>query len=239
MLKAKWVILVVLVFVGCQSNDILPKTSSLEYYPIRVGAYWEYEVVETTISQVEGQISTIYELRVNVSDSAIANNETTYILQRWRRDPGTTPWTALDTWSIRLASFQMVQQEGNVPYVKLQFPMSEGKAWNGNALNNLGGSDSCEDGTVNCDLYVVNSLAKPFELPGGLSYDNSVSILENNEDDPIVMKDVRLSVYAITIGLVYREVSHLEYCTIGDCIGQKIVENGFLQKQTLTANGGL
>lgn len=52
------------------------------------------------------------------------------------------------------------------------------------------------------------------------------------------MKDVRNSVYALAIGLVYHEETS-EYCTIGDCIGEQVVENGRIYKQTLTGHGDL
>ena len=53
------------------------------------------------------------------------------------------------------------------------------------------------------------------------------------------MQDVRKAVYVKEIGLVYRELSVLEYCTIGNCIGYQIVENGTIRKQTLSKHGGL
>ena len=81
-------------------------------------------------------------------------------------------------------------------------------------------------------------LAKRFE-GSGISFDDSVTILENNDIDPIVKHDVRKSAYAKSIGLVYREITILEYCTVGDCIGKQIVENGTILKQTLNEYGGL
>lgn len=239
MLRATRVILLFFLLFGCQSRDILPKRTGEEYVPIRVGAYWEYAVAETTISPVGGQVNVFSELRFDVVDSLINAGELTYILQQKTRLTGATDWTVGETWSVRISEFQLVQQEGNVPYVKMLFPLSEGKSWNGNALNNLGGTDACADGTFACDNYIVTDLNKPFEIPGTLSYDDSVTILENNEDDPIVMKDVRKSVYARDIGVVYREETHLEYCTVGTCIGEQVVENGRIYKQTLTAHGNL
>ena len=62
---------------------------------------------------------------------------------------------------------------------------------------------------------------------------------QDNENDPIVKQDVRKSIYAKSIGLVYREITILEYCTVGNCIGKQIVENGVILKQTLNNYGGL
>ena len=235
-LKKLAILLVVLI--GCQSQEFVPKTSKGTYYPLIVGTYWEYDVVETTISQVNGQMNSIYELRMEVTDSAISAGETTYILKRYTRSDAALPWDAQETWSVRLSEFQLVQQEGNIPFIKLKSPLSDGKSWNGNELNNLGGKDSCGGGTNNCDVYTVTDLTKAFEISGN-TYSNSVNIIESNEDDPIIGKDVRKSVYAESVGLVYRELTQLIYCTVGDCIGEQVVENGILFKQTLKAYGTL
>ena len=44
-------------------------------------------------------------------------------------------------------------------------------------------------------------------------------------------------IYARHIGLVYKEATVLEYCTVGDCIGKQQIEKGYTLKQTLTAYG--
>ncbi len=230
-------ILLFLLFLGCQSREILPKRTGQEYAPVRVGAFWEYAVTETIISAVNGQTNTLYDLRLDIKDSVIAAGETTYLVERRTRAQGTLDWQAAETWSARINLFQFIQQEGNVPYIKLQFPLSEGKTWNGNAMNAQGGTDPCADGTYACDTYRVTGLQQPFELPGAWLYDDTVTVVENEEDDPIVSKDIRQAVYAKDIGMVYREETHLEYCTVGTCIGQQVVENGTILKLVLTTFG--
>jgi len=236
-LRVPAVIILIAWLAGCQSPEVTPKRTGHEFVPARVGAFWEYAVTETTISQVNGQTNVLSELRLDVTDSIVAMGQTTYILQRRTRLQGETVWNAAETWSMRLDGFQCVIQQGNIPFVKLRFPLSEGKAWNGNALNAIGGTDQCSDGSFMCDNYQATNLAQPFELPGVLLYNDTVTIVENNEDDPIVMKDFRQAIHAKDVGLVYREDIHLEYCTVGPCIGQQVVENGTIVRQTLTAYG--
>jgi hypothetical protein len=236
-LRALVVSLLVILVQSCQSPEVFPKRTGHEFVPISVGAYWEYAITETTISAVNGQTNELSELRVEVIDSVNFSGQVTYILQRSTRPQGAASWSAAETWSARLETFQYVQQEGNVPFIKLQFPLSEGKSWDGNALNTLGGTDACPNGTFLCDNYTVSNLNQSFELPGVFLYDNTVTIVENDDDDPIVMKDLRQTVYAKDVGLVYREELHLEYCTVGSCIGQQVVENGFISRQTLTSYG--
>jgi len=235
-LKA-YLLLFLCILLGCQSHELAPKGTGHEYVPIAVGSYWEYSYTETTISPVSGQVNTISDLKLEVMDAITSGDETTYVIRRYSRPQGTTDYAPIETWSVRSNEFQWIQQEGNIPFIKLQFPLVDGKLWNANALNNLGGTETCGNGSYTCDNYAVEDLEKSFEIPGVLSYDNTVTVVENDEDDPIVSKDLRKSVYAKSIGLVYREVTHLEYCTIGNCIGQQVVENGLIIRQTLKSYG--
>lgn len=237
-MRPKQTFFLFLLLAACQSRDVSPKISASEYYPLKTGTYWLYDVTETTITQLGGQSSVSYELKVQISEAVVLTLPETYILQRFKRTDSNSPWVEQTTWFARQDDFQVVQQEGNTPFIKLSSPLSEGKSWNGNALNNLGGTDKCEDGTFNCDNYVSINLRKRFEF-ANLFFDDTVTIQENNENDPIVEKDVRTAVYARTIGLVYRETTHLQYCTQGDCIGKQIVENGSIVKQTLKDHGSL
>ena len=230
--------LFLLLLLACQSRDIQPKGTGTQYFPLKVGAFWIYAVVETTITQLGGQTNTMYELKLQLTDSATTSGAITYVMQRFKRTDASQSWSSIGTWSARKEPFQAIVQEGNIPYVKIAFPLTEGKTWDGNALNNLGGTDRCPNGTFRCDNYQSIDLAKRFE-GSGVSYDDSVTILENNDNDPIVKQDVRKSTYAKSIGLVYREITILEYCTIGNCIGKQIVENGTILKQTLNNYGGL
>ncbi|HRI78508.1 MAG TPA: hypothetical protein PLR06_03150 [Cyclobacteriaceae bacterium] len=214
-----------------------PKGTGTEYYPLKLGIFWTYKVIETHITQVGGQTNSQYEMKIQVADSFPSEGQIFYRLLRYTRQNATEAWSSLDTWSSRKDQFQAILQEGNIPYIKLAFPLVEGKTWNANALNTLGGKDKCADGSVGCENYAVNNLAKSFQ-DTGISYEDSVTIIENNEDDPIVGKDVRKSVYARSIGLIYREITTLEYCTIGNCIGKQIVETGVIMKQTLIDHGG-
>lgn len=222
---------------ACESHEAVPTRTGAEFVPVHVGEYWEYAVTETIISQVNGETNTSSELRVVVLDSVINGQEVTYILGRWTRDQGATDWVPAETWSVRLSDFRFIVQQGNVPFVKLALPLSEGKTWDGNMLNSLGGPDECQSGVTGCDNYTALNVRMPFEIPGTISYDDTVTIVESDEDDPIIGKDSHKVVYARDIGLVYEDVTHFEYCTIGSCIGQQVVENGYIRKQQLSAHG--
>lgn len=225
----------VLVLTGCQPGDVVPKKSDAAFYPLQKGHFWTYNVVETTISQVDGQTNQLYQLKVLVTDSITSVTPVAYVLSLYRKS-GAGDWQPTGTWTARKEAFSVIVQEGNTPYIKLALPLNEGKYWDGNALNNNGGTDACADGTNHCDNYVSTQVGKPYD-GDGFSLSDAVIIQENNDDDPIVGKDIRTSVYGRSVGLVYREITSLSYCTVGSCIGQKIVENGYIYTQTMTSYG--
>ncbi|NOT76239.1 MAG: hypothetical protein HOP08_15025 [Cyclobacteriaceae bacterium] len=227
-----------LLLLGCESRSVQPKDSGSQYFPLKVGAFWTYDVLQTTITQLGGQTTSSFELKIQITDSISANGRVDYILERSQRSDATQTWTSITSWSARKTDFEAIVQEGNISYLRIAFPISEGKSWNGNTFNTLGGNDRCTDGSLQCDNYVASDLMKRFESTG-IAFENTVTVFENNENDPIVRQDVRRSVYAKSVGLVYREATVLEYCTVGNCIGKQIVENGSVLKQTIKEYGGL
>jgi hypothetical protein len=237
LLKLPGVIFLSVLLAACQSREVQPKLTGKEYAPLAIGAYWEYSVTTTTISPVEGQINTLAEVKLEVTGLLTQNGVEKYVLHRYTRPQGSSTYFSDETWSVEVDDFRYLQQEGNVPFLRLQFPISEGKTWNGNAYNTQAGTDDCGDGNFNCDMYQSTGVGKPFELPGVFTYDDTITVIENDEEDPIVGKDTRKSVYARNIGLVYKETTYLEYCTVGACIGQQVVENGFIERQTLLQYG--
>ena len=119
-----------LLLLGCQSRDIKPKGTGTEYYPLKSGIFWVYDVTETHITQLGGQTNAVYELKILVTDSIPTNGQIVYRLQRYTRPDAMQAWSSLDTWSSHKDHFQAVLQEGNISYVKLAFPLVESKTWN-------------------------------------------------------------------------------------------------------------
>ncbi len=222
----------------CQSREVSPAINGAEYFPLSTGTYWVYDVTETNISQVNGQTNDLYQLMLSINDTVHTSGEVLFKVVRSRRPDASAGWSVVDTWSFRKNEFRAVVQEGNIPYVVMTYPLSEGKTWDGNALNNLGGNDKCNDGASHCDNYSSIQLMKRFD-GAGIAYDDTVTIVESNEDDKIIGKDTRKSVYGRNVGLVYYEEIVLLYCNQPGCLGKQIVDSGHILKQTITSYGSL
>lgn len=223
---------------SCASDEELILKKDSDFFPISVGSFFIYDVNETSYTALGEKEDFMYQLKLVVADSFqnIAGG-TSYVIQRSKKGDNSSTFDYLDTWSARIEASEVVIAEGTTSFVRLSFPLVTGKQWNGNALNSLGGEETCVDNIENtCDLYEIGSLGTPYEFNGEM-LNETLEVVQNNNVDLIVKQDVRKEIYARHIGLVYKENTLLEYCTVGSCIGQQQIEKGLVYTQALVSYG--
>jgi len=208
-----------------------------DYFPLKTGLFFLYDVEETSITQNVETKST-YELRVTFSDSVIsADGSVLYILARAKRSNANAPWQPLQTWSGRRWVNKLVINEGTVPFVALTYPFTVNQSWDGNELNTLGGRETCGEQNRACDIFNISSLQQPFTL-NGQEFDTGLEVVENDDPDPLTINDVRKVVYGKEIGLVSIDRKVLNYCTTPpSCFGTQFVTSGYRYLQTLKSYG--
>lgn len=218
------------VLVSC-ADDPDPVDWGYQYQPLGVGLQWTYEVTETMINQ---QVETTrnYELKITITDSALTGENRYYVLSRETRLNETEEWQPLDTWSITVSTNQLIQNESNINFVKLRFPLGPAANWDGNQYNNLPDNGNLFNGTGS-ELYRVTHFEKPLTLSTGLTLEKTITVVQNDFTDPIVGQDQRHEVYGADVGLVEKKISQLEYCTTPNCLGQQQVATGYVYSQTL------
>ncbi len=231
--------LVLAIFAALLSScsDSATEIASEEYFPLRVGYQWIYDVEEiTTLRNLcadDGVTTTTYELKVEIISSAVnAEGGTTYTFQRSKRS-GSAPWTPLATWTAQRKGTQLVANEANIVFVKLVFPVSDGLSWNGNQYNT-----QLQLNKVNVDTYAMASVHQPYAVSANLSFPKTVTVIQNAEENNITRRDSRKEVYALGVGLAFKESIELEYFIDSNppnnvCLAQKRVKKGSTWKQTL------
>jgi hypothetical protein len=214
-------------FAGCDQEDSLKLDSGAAYFPLKKGVYQVYGVNEVHYSATAQPEEFVYELRSEVIDSFPSTaGDYTYVIERSTRLSAAQPWQVAETWSARKDKSQVVVSEGNTSFVKISFPVRAETRWNGNALNTLGE-----------DVYEVKRPAQPWEL-GGLTFGKTVTIEQESNADKIVYNDQRVEVYASNVGLIYKEITQLNYCTDDHCLGQQRIDEGFEMKMAIKEYGG-
>jgi hypothetical protein len=226
-------------FFSCGTNQ--PRPSNDLYFPLSLGVYWIYDVEETSTLRLtcteNGETIAKYELKVEVTDS-FPNTEFeggyAYVLSRSKRANANEPWQPIATWTSKRVASQVINNEGNVSYLKLVFPVYENQVWNGNLFNN----EPQLNGRVE-DEYKVTQVARPYTLGSGRSFDRTVTVVQNEEQKNILYRDSRIEVYAWNVGLVYKESYLLKYFADSQlpCYAQNRTQQGIIWKQSLNEVG--
>jgi hypothetical protein len=219
---SKYLAGLVLLAFACGKDEFVPADRGLNYFPIRVGSTWIYDVNETVYSEVSAPKESTYRLRLLVSDSIVNSaGSITYVVNRTRQTIGESTWSAVDTWSVRKDDREVIVTEGNISFKKLMFPTRNGLAWNGNEYNTLGE-----------DEYSMGEYDGDHDL-GGMTFENVIQVEQESNEDFIVFLDEREELYAKEIGLVRQSVTQLNYCTTENCIGQQKIKSGKTYLQVL------
>lgn len=219
-------LLVLTLAAACDTEDRTPTDIGKDYLPSAVGTYQIYTVDETRYSAITGMTQRHYQLMTEVVDS-FPNTEgnITYVIYRSQRNTDSDPWAYLDTWSMRISDAEAVVNEENIAYVKLVFPTSDGRTWDGNKFN-----------TSDKDTYDMSLVGRPYQV-GDQSFDKTLVINQEDNQDFIVYQDKRSEVFARGIGLIYKETTQLKYCTDPACLNQQKVETGLIWKQSIVSYG--
>lgn len=216
-----------LLLIGCQTTTLDPADVRLgfNYFPLETGQYRLYDV-EDIRYKITGEIDTVrLQMKEVVADSFLLNNTYSYVLERFSRKTSSNTWQLDSVWSVRKNARNVIVTESNVPYVKLVFPVQEGKVWNGNAYNTNGD-----------EMYKMSNIDEQFSA-GETSYENTLTVTHFDNNDIIISLDRRMEVFGRDIGLVYKETLQLEYCTEVNCIGEGIIEIGKKYRQRLVDYG--
>lgn len=224
---------------GCGPDGEKPQ-SDAAFFPLQVGDFKIYHVNETQITAYNIETDFEYELKTMVTDSfQNANGGYSYIMNRLKRDNDTQPWQALDTWTIRADTKEVVVTEGSTPFVRLTFPIKNNRTWNGNAYNDIETGKFCTtNGTPQeCDPYTLDHVGQTHITTDGTQFDDTIEVIQSNDPDLIIKYDVRSEIYARGIGLIVKESTIYNYCTQSSCSGQQSIESGIRLKQELIQYG--
>jgi hypothetical protein len=211
--------------VGCTPDEQPVSDTGKAYIPLQVGNFQIYDVDETNYFPLEDPEELHYQVKTEVVDSfEHTEGSYTYVVHRSRRDSENNPWTYVDSWSVRVTDLEAIVNENNISFVKMVFPVAVGKKWNGNAYN------ASEE-----DEYEMTVVNQPYQV-GDTQFENTVTVDQENRVD-LLFNDRRFEVYAKDIGLIYHEVTDLEYCSEVECFGQNKIEQGIVYRQTIKEYG--
>lgn len=126
-----------LALAGCRSQDSPAPDLGNAYYPVAVGTYRAYQVVDTTWNNYVRTVGTPYQLREAITGTyADAAGQLAYRVERARRATAADAWAADSVFALSVGPNAVVLNRGNRRTVEAVFPARTGRIWNFNAFNN-------------------------------------------------------------------------------------------------------
>ncbi|WP_296623440.1 hypothetical protein [Marivirga sp.] len=204
-----------LIFItACDNSSVAPNQEilGLQFFPIDFKNIDNYVVEEINYNN-DGTIDTSrYFLQDEWTDSLAIDNGVKLEGYRYRinqNDQKEVVSTIVKTRTSNLAILKL----GNSEEIKLSFPIAEGKSWNGHP-------QEFEE-----DEFRIFKAFQSYEL-GDSTFENTVQVIQEDNQDSISNFDQRIEVYAANTGLISRVSSQLEFCRDTECLGLQEIEFG-------------
>ena len=211
---------------SCAETETPQTDFGLDYQPLKVGLFWEYEVNETIVFGESDEESSTFFLKDRIIYNYFnVENELVFVLAREKSTNG-TDWEIIGNYLMQYRNLTLLRTFENKKTVNLVFPPELEKTWDAQIFN-AGDPDEYEISFLgNIDV-------------GSQSFSQSLKVLQEEEDDEITFRDNRYEVFAKGIGLVEQYYEVFTYCSRNDCLGQKIVDSGRLTHLKIKAYGKL
>lgn len=196
----------------------------LDYQPLALGNFWEYQVEETIyFGEADIETNNFYLKDRVASDYINEVGEQVFMLVR-EKSSDRQSWQPESTYTYRVSDGALIKSSQNQVSVSLVFPPLEGKVWDAHIFG-VNGED-------NYRLEMLQNYAV-----GGTEFTQAAKVIQHEEDDLIILRDKRYEVFAKEVGLVESYYELLSYCSRNDCLGQQIVESGRFTHLKLIDNG--
>lgn len=235
---------------ACGKNEIedLNLDYGYNYFPLEIGKTWIYQVDSIVFDPaiLGTAIDTMRTFfREEIVDTLLdQTSQTWYRVERSERTADTLPWQIKSVFRIAATKEQAFRTEDNLQFIKLTFPIQEGKNWNGNVFFDetkivqvAGESIEMFKGWS----YQIETVDQSLAL-GNLSFEKVATITQANSENLIEYRFSQEQ-YAREVGLIYRELwildTQCEICCNGDfsicepLTWPEKAEKGFVLKQQL------
>jgi hypothetical protein len=216
------IIFLVFLLISCSETENPITDFGLDYQPLEIGLYWEYEVNEIIVFGEGDEELSDYFLRDRIEYSYInAEGEPVFVVKR-EKSENRTDWIAVGNYSMQHNDFSLIRNFENSRTVNLVFPPELDNAWDSQVLN-----------AEKEDEFRIEFMGTI--TVGEQSFSRSLRVLQEEDDDEITFRDNRYEVFSKGIGLVEQYYEVFTYCSRNDCLGQMLIDSGrFTHMKILT-----
>ncbi|MFB9862100.1 hypothetical protein [Rufibacter immobilis] len=224
-----------LVATSCGDEEITrdPDAIGYQYYPLEVGNYWIFNVTENTYRRNEVENTTSYQTRERI-DAITKDQEGRewYRVELSRRSTEGSNWVINGVRLISRSASDLRVQENNSTYVRMVYPVEEGRSFITNAF--LGGGSETK-------VYLTyQDLGKPY-AEDGLDYATTLTVKQADFEEFLDKKEAT-EVLAWGVGPIKRSTINYDYCNPAsgesDCaVGTNFIVSGTDKTELLVSSG--
>jgi hypothetical protein len=200
--------MVIIICYSCSKKEeetVLPDLGH-DYAGLEVGKFVVYDVDSFFYDDFDNSIDTSYYQIKEVVDSEFEDleGEPAYKIIRYRKEIDSTNWVLIDVWNSKLTQTNFQKSEENIKFIKLIFPVGDGKTWNGNSMNSIG------------EMEYEYTAVDQSETIGGIGLSSVLTVIQLDNVN-LVEEYYHEEKFARGIGLVYKkqvDISKKEFDTI-------------------------
>lgn len=225
-------------FAGCEEKykDPDPQAMGYGYYPLEIGAYRIYNVMDIKFRNNVGDTAR-FQMQERI-DTSFQNqaNALSYKIVRSIRSDENSAWVDDSVMVVTIAENSILLKKDNTTFVKMVFPVKNGKTWTGDAFNTRFINKNEKE------LYSYINVKESYQV-GDQTFPNTITIIQGNPMKNFVYQDDRKEIYAEGVGRVYRLFNRVVYCnqtTGSECdFGVDYILDGHERHEELISYGTL
>ena len=208
-------------FASCdkETEDLSEMAQGHKFFPTEIGKYILYDVDTLYWDDHLGtSVPTHWQARYDVVDTfRDAEGRLSYVMNVQIRATESSPFMPDDVIYVTPTDGHVLFKQKNLTFMKLVFPVSNGKSWNGNAMIPTNDQDFKEYNNDKWN-YTYSNFDTEFD-PGNNLYEHTVTVNQiddvlNNPDvdsTAYAYKNYSQEIYAYNVGMVYRERIYWEF----------------------------
>jgi hypothetical protein len=180
--------------IGCK-----PKQDPTEF-DLGYSYFWmdEHFFIIYDVDSIEhiGSTDVVHEFQVKekqIEWYTDGENEAAMRIELWKRENSSAEWQPYKVSTQKRTTTTVQRVDENVRFIKLTFPVEEGKTWNGHAYTSLGEQD-----------FRMNDVHQPYLL-NGISLDSTLRVTQYSTSTFLTEK-TGVEYYAKDVGLVYKKL---------------------------------
>lgn len=196
-------IFVLFLLSSCKQDVYKPSYMGYEYFPNNVG-HWVHYDVDSIVTDAPVSRNDTYRFQVKEfieSDFTDNSGRNAQRLERYYRDNDSADWYIRRVWYSNRTTLTAEKIEENVRYIKLHFPVTQDKEWNGNLYNFQPQRN-----------YRFTAINNPYSI-NNFNFDSTVTVLQIDSDNVVYHEKV-VEVYAKHIGLIYKSSDSLSFNSV-------------------------